>query len=66
MKSENFLKVNEMKDISDFFKDKDILVTGGCGSIGASLVKQLINYNVKRVRAFDHNESGLFHLQEST
>jgi UDP-N-acetylglucosamine 4,6-dehydratase/5-epimerase len=46
------------------FRGKDILVTGGCGSIGSEIVKQLLRYQPKRVRVFDNNESGLFYLQE--
>lgn len=46
------------------FEGKDILITGGCGSIGSEIVSQLLEYNPKRVRVFDHNESGLFHLQQ--
>lgn len=53
-----------MDDLKDFFKGKDILVTGGCGSIGSEIVKQLLKYDVKRVRSFDNNESGQFHMQE--
>lgn len=53
-----------MKEMEEFFKDKDVLVTGGCGSIGSKLVEQLLRYDVKRVRVLDHDESGLFHLQE--
>ena len=53
-----------MKELEDFFKDKDVLVTGGCGSIGSKLVERLLRYDVKRVRVLDHNESGQFHLQE--
>jgi len=48
----------------ELFKGKDILVTGGCGSIGSEIVNQLLEYNPKRIRVFDQNESGLFHLQE--
>lgn len=46
------------------FEGKDILITGGCGSIGYEIVRQLIDYNPKKIRVFDHNESGLFHLQQ--
>lgn len=46
------------------FEGKDIIVTGGCGSIGSEIVSQLLEHNPKRIRVFDHNESGLFHLQE--
>jgi FlaA1/EpsC-like NDP-sugar epimerase len=53
-----------MKNLKSFFKNKDILVTGGCGSIGSEIVKQLLQFDVKRVRVFDHNESGQFHLQK--
>jgi FlaA1/EpsC-like NDP-sugar epimerase len=53
-----------MEELEDFFRDKDILVTGGCGSIGSALVERLLRYDVKRVRVLDHNESGQFHLQE--
>ena len=55
---------NHAKELADFFFNKDILITGGCGSIGSEIVKQLIAYSPKRIRVFDNNESGLFHLQE--
>lgn len=47
-----------------FFRDKDILVTGGCGSVGSEIIRQLLKYDVKRVRSFDNRESGQFHLQQ--
>jgi UDP-N-acetylglucosamine 4,6-dehydratase len=53
-------------DLTNFFKNKDILVTGGCGYIGSLLVKNLLKYDVKRVRSFDINETGQFNLQEET
>lgn len=53
-------------DLANFFKNKDILVTGGCGSIGSVLVKNLLKYDVERVRSFDINETGQFNLQEET
>ncbi|MBI2102585.1 polysaccharide biosynthesis protein [Candidatus Woesearchaeota archaeon] len=46
------------------FKGKDILITGGCGSIGSEIVKQLIQFQPRRIRVFDNNESGLFELQQ--
>lgn len=53
-----------MNKLTEFYKDKDILVTGGCGSVGSEVIRQLIKFGVKRIRSFDINESGLFHLQE--
>lgn len=50
--------------LNNFFRGKDILVTGGCGSIGTEIVKQLIKFNPKRIKVFDNNESGLFNLQQ--
>ena len=46
------------------FENKDILVTGGCGSIGCEIVKQLLNYNPKKIRVFDNSESNLFYLDQ--
>jgi FlaA1/EpsC-like NDP-sugar epimerase len=45
------------------FDGKSIFVTGSCGTIGAELVKQLLNnpkYNPKEVIGIDNNESSLF------
>ena len=44
---------------------KDILVTGGCGSIGSEIVRQVLKHNPKRLRVFDHSESGHFNLNQS-
>lgn len=43
---------------------KDVLVTGGCGSIGSRLVKKILADNPSVVRVFDNNEEALFGLQK--
>jgi FlaA1/EpsC-like NDP-sugar epimerase len=48
----------------DFYKDKVILVTGGAGSIGSKIVEALLKLDVKVVRVFDNNETGLFDLEQ--
>ena len=51
---------------SSIFQDKSVLVTGGVGSIGRELVRQLLlHHNPKRVRILDNNESALFDLEQS-
>lgn len=45
------------------FDGKSLFITGSCGTIGAGLVKQLLNnpkYNPKEVIGIDNNESALF------
>jgi len=44
-------------------KNKTILVTGGAGSIGSSVVKRFLEYPVKAVRVLDIDEYGLFLLK---
>lgn len=53
-----------MDEIKNFFQDKDVLVTGGCGSIGSEIVRGLLKLNARRVRSFDNNEHGQFNLHD--
>ena len=49
------------------FKDKRILVTGACGTVGSELVKQLLlgdNYDIKELIGIDNNESALFFIDQ--
>jgi len=48
----------------EFYEDKNILVTGGVGSIGSEIVRNILNYNPNVVRILDNNETGLFQLEE--
>ena len=52
------------EDIKSFYKDKTIVVTGGVGSIGSEIVRELLMYNPYAVRIFDNNETGLFELEQ--
>ena len=47
------------------FEGKRILVTGGVGSIGAEITRQLVREGAATVRVIDNNESGLFELEQS-
>ncbi len=45
-------------------ENKIILVTGGAGSIGSELVRQIIALSPKQLWIFDQAESPLYHLQQ--
>ena len=47
---------------NDYYKGKKILVTGGSGSIGKKIVRELIKYDVESIRVLDNNETELFNL----
>ena len=53
------------KKISEVFKNKNILVTGGAGSMGYALVSKILEYPIKSIRILDNNEQALFTLQHS-
>ena len=46
------------------FENKTILVTGGTGSWGYELVKQLLTHNPKEIRVFSRNESNQFTMKQ--
>lgn len=50
--------------ISMELKDKVILVTGGAGSIGSELVRQIANYEYRSLIIIDQAESALYDLQQ--
>lgn len=50
--------------ISNGVKDQVILVTGGAGSIGSEIVRQLCKYNYKSLIIVDQAESDLYDLQQ--
>lgn len=52
-----------MGELSNFYKDKTILVTGGVGSIGSEIVREVLKFDPKVVRILDNNETGLFNLE---
>ena len=55
-----------MSDIKlkNFFKNKNILITGASGSIGKAVLFELINYKCKVIRAMSNDENGLYNLSQ--
>ncbi|MBM6870200.1 polysaccharide biosynthesis protein [Pseudoflavonifractor phocaeensis] len=50
--------------ISTFLRDKTILVTGGGGSIGSELCRQIAQYGPKRLIVLDIAENSVYDLQQ--
>jgi len=50
--------------INAWLKGKTVLVTGGGGSIGSELCRQLIRFNVEKVVVFDISENNAYNLKE--
>src|SRR5207245_11072160 len=43
--------------------DKTVLVTGGCGSVGSELCRQIANFSPQRLLVLDNNESALHDVE---
>ncbi len=51
--------------MKNFFKNKSVLVTGACGTVGKELVRQLVlEHKVGELIGLDNNESELFFLEQ--
>jgi FlaA1/EpsC-like NDP-sugar epimerase len=46
------------------WKDKRILITGICGTVGRELLRQLLTYGPKEIIGLDNNETELFFLDQ--
>ena len=49
--------------MANIFQDKNILVTGGTGSIGSEIVRKLLQREPRVVRVLSNDENGLFSLE---
>jgi len=62
----NYTKMtNGNLDLSREFRGKNILITGGTGSIGHGLIKQLIKFKPKQIRIFSNDENSIVEIKES-
>ncbi len=52
------------KDIRDFISGKICMVTGGGGSIGSELVRQIARYNPKKIIIVDIYENNAYEIQQ--
>lgn len=51
-------------EISEYYEGKTILVTGGVGSIGSFLVREILRYAPASIRILDNNETALFDIEQ--
>jgi FlaA1/EpsC-like NDP-sugar epimerase len=54
----------DKKLIEKFIDNKTVLVTGGAGSIGSELCRQIIKFNPKTLMILDQDETGIFNIVE--
>ena len=47
----------------NIFKGKNVLITGGTGSIGSEIARKILQYEPGVVRILDNDEDGLFNLE---
>ncbi|MDO9629076.1 MAG: nucleoside-diphosphate sugar epimerase/dehydratase [Acholeplasmataceae bacterium] len=68
VKIEDLLNRDEIKldddCIKDFIKDEVVLVTGGGGSIGSELCRQIAEHNPKQLIIFDIYENNAYDVQQ--
>jgi UDP-N-acetylglucosamine 4,6-dehydratase/5-epimerase len=53
------------KNLKNEFKGKSVLITGGTGSIGLGIIKQLVNYQPKQIRIFSNDENSIVEVKEA-
>jgi FlaA1/EpsC-like NDP-sugar epimerase len=46
-----------------YLENQKILITGGCGSIGSEIVRQLLNISANNVTIYDNSECGMFNSE---
>jgi len=52
----------DLEEISGYLEGKRVMVTGGGGSIGGELARQISRFEPKSLILLDHSENGLFHI----
>ena len=53
----------DMEQIGDYLTEKRVMVTGGAGSIGSELCRQIARFNPAMLLIVDMNESGLYETE---
>jgi FlaA1/EpsC-like NDP-sugar epimerase len=56
--------LKDVERLKDFYTGKTIFVTGGAGSIGSEIVRQLIDLEAEKVVVYDNSEYLIFMLEQ--
>lgn len=59
-----FLKQN-VEHLKGFYNNKTVFITGGAGSIGSEIVRQLLDLGVKKVIVYDNSEYLIFNIDQA-
>src|SRR5665648_732178 len=51
-----------LEEISGYLEGKSVMVTGGGGSIGGELARQICRFRPRSLILLDHSENGFFHI----
>jgi FlaA1/EpsC-like NDP-sugar epimerase len=50
--------------LKEFYKGKNILITGGTGSIGSEICRELLKFEPKQIRIYSRDDTKQFHLEQ--
>ena len=53
-----------MNTVRKFIENKVVIVTGGAGSIGSEICRQVLRFGCKHLVIFDFNENGLYDIEQ--
>lgn len=53
----------DLDKVQEMLEGRTVLVTGGAGSIGSEICRQVLNFGIRKLIILDINENGLFHIQ---
>lgn len=54
----------DMEAVKRFVADKVVMVTGGAGSIGSEICRQVLKFGCRHLVVFDFNENGLYDIEQ--
>jgi FlaA1/EpsC-like NDP-sugar epimerase len=53
----------DVERVSGFLERRTLLITGGGGSIGSELARQVLRFGPAKLILFEHDENALFHIE---